>query len=80
MKSYTELAVALYSAFKSAFRLDQKVSGPPKLLPELERRIFETCALESPEVCTVLVLVARRVHVWSVGTVIINWLRCSCER
>lgn len=64
MKSYSERAVTLYTAFKSAFRLHQKVTGPPKLPPELERRIFETCALESPEVCTVLVLVARRVHVW----------------
>ncbi|KIL66965.1 hypothetical protein M378DRAFT_159896 [Amanita muscaria Koide BX008] len=64
MKSYSERAVTLYTAFKSAFRLRRKVTGPTKLPPELERRIFETCALESPEVCTVLVLVARRVHVW----------------
>ena len=77
MKSYTEHAVTLYSALKSAFRLNQNVTGPPKLPPELERHIFETCALENPEVCTVLVLVARRVHVWSVGTIIIKWLLCS---
>ncbi|KAM6500031.1 hypothetical protein JOM56_003045 [Amanita muscaria] len=64
MKSYSERAVTLYTAFKSAFRLRRKVTGPTKLPPELERRIFETCALESPEVCTVLVLIARRVHVW----------------
>ncbi|KAJ6624081.1 hypothetical protein B0H10DRAFT_2008415 [Mycena sp. CBHHK59/15] len=64
MKSYTEHAVTLYTAFKSAFRQRQKVTGPPKLPPDLERRIFETCALESPEVCTVLVLVASRVHMW----------------
>jgi hypothetical protein len=54
------------------FTLHQKVTGPPKLPPDLERRIFEMCALESPEVCTVLVLVARRVHEWSVGTTIIK--------
>ncbi|KIJ94359.1 hypothetical protein K443DRAFT_362825 [Laccaria amethystina LaAM-08-1] len=64
MKSYTDHAVTLFSAFKSALRLDHKVTGPPKLPQELERRIFETCALENPEVCTVLMLVARRVHVW----------------
>lgn len=52
--------------FKSALRLHQKVTGPPKLPLDLERQIFEMCALESPEVCTTLVLVARRVHVWSV--------------
>ncbi|KAF8813435.1 hypothetical protein BYT27DRAFT_7220387 [Phlegmacium glaucopus] len=64
MKSYTELAVALYSSFKSVFCLDQKVTSPPKLPPDLERRIFEMCALECPEVCTVLVLVVSRVHMW----------------
>ena len=67
MKSYTEHAVNLYSAFKSTFGLHQKVTGPPKIPPELERQIFEMCALENPEICTVLVLVARRVHVWSVA-------------
>jgi len=72
MKSYTEHAAALYAAFKSAFKSSPKVTGPPKLPPELERRIFEMCALESPEVCTVLVLVARRVHAWSVGMIVIK--------
>jgi len=76
MKSYTDHAVTLFSAFKSAFRLDHKVTGPPKLPPALERQIFETCALKNPEVCTVLVLVARRVHVWSVGAMAIKWLPC----
>lgn len=66
MKSYTELAFTLYDAFKSMLRLHQKVTGPPKLPLDLERRIFEMCALGSPEVCTTLVLVARRVQVWSV--------------
>lgn len=70
MKSYTDHAVTLFGAalgaFKSAFHLDQTVTQPPKLPQELERRIFETCALESPEFCTVLVLVARRVNEWSV--------------
>ena len=70
MKSYTEHAVTLYDTalgvFKSALRLHQTVTGPPKLPQGLERRIFETCALESPEFCTVLVLVARRVNEWSV--------------
>lgn len=64
MKSYSEHAVALYAIFKSALGLDPKIPGPPKLSPDWERRIFEMCALESPEMCTVLVLVARRVHVW----------------
>jgi hypothetical protein len=59
MKSYAENAVTLYSAAKSAFGL-QKVTGSPKLSPELERLIFEMCTLDSPEVCTVLVLVAKR--------------------
>ena len=67
MKPYIEHAVTLYSAFKSAFGLHQKVTGPSKLPPELERQIFETCALENPEVCPVLLLVARRVYLWSVG-------------
>ena len=66
MKSYIEHAVALYGAVKSAFGLHQQVTGPPKLPQDLERRIFEMCALESPEYCTDLVLVARRVRVWSV--------------
>jgi len=58
-------AVTLYSAFKSAFGPRHKVTGPPKLPPDLERHIFKSChALESPEICTVLVLVAKRVHVW----------------
>ena len=67
MKSYTEYTVTLYSPFNSTFGLHQNVTGPPKLPPELERQIFEMCALESPETSTVLVLVARRVHAWSVG-------------
>ena len=72
MKSYTEHAVTLFSAFKSVFCLPQKVTGPPNLPPELERHIFEICALENPELCTILVLVAKRVHVWSVDTTIIQ--------
>jgi hypothetical protein len=76
MKSYTDHAVTLFSAFKSAFRRDHKVTEPPKLPPELERQIFETCAIENPKICTVLVLVARRVHVWLVGTMVIKWLPC----
>lgn len=73
MKSYSEHAVALYAIFKSALGLDQKITGPPKLSPDLERRIFEMCAFEDPEMCTVLVLVARRVHVWLVGMTIISY-------
>jgi hypothetical protein len=72
MKSYTDHAVTLFSAFKSALLRDYKLTGPPKLPPALERRIFETCSLENPEFCTVLVLVARRVQVWSVGTIVIS--------
>ena len=72
MKSFPELVVTLFSAFKSTLRLPQKVTGPPNLPPELERHIFEMCALENPELCTVLVLVAKRVHMWSVGTIIIQ--------
>lgn len=66
MKSYTEIASTLYSTIKSAIGLRPKVIGPPKLPPELELLIFETCALESPEVCTVLALVAKRVYAWLV--------------
>jgi len=63
-KSLADHAVTLYSAFKSAFGLPHRVTRPPKLPPDLERRIFKSCALESPEICTALVLVAKRVHVW----------------
>ncbi|KAF8624564.1 hypothetical protein AX15_005811 [Amanita polypyramis BW_CC] len=59
MKSFIEHAITLYTSFKYLFR--QKT---PKLPPQLERRIFETCALESPETCTTLILVAKRVHAW----------------
>jgi len=69
MKSYAENAVTLYSVAKYAFGL-QNVTGPPKLPPELERLIFEMCALDSPEFCTVLVLVTKRVYAWSVDTMI----------
>lgn len=68
MKPYSEHAVtlcgAVLGAFKSTFGLQQTVTGPPKLPQGLERQIFETCALESPDFCTVLVLVARRVNEW----------------
>jgi len=64
----TENATTLHSAAKSAFGLRQKVAGLPKLPPELELVIFEMCALDSPEVCTVLVRVAKRVYAWSVDT------------
>ena len=67
MKSYAKNAVALYSVAKYALGL-QKVTGPPKLPPELERLIFEMCALDSPEFCTVLVLVTKRAYAWSVDT------------
>jgi hypothetical protein len=72
MKSYTEHAVSLSRTFKSTFRRAQRVTGPPKLPQELERKIFETCARECPDVCTVLVLVAKRVHAWSACTMIIK--------
>ena len=38
----------------------------PKLPPELELQIFETCAREFPEVCKTLVLVSKSVYAWSV--------------
>ena len=66
MKSYAGHVITLYGAvldtFKSTIRLHQTVTRPPGL----ERRIFKTCALESPESCTVLVLVARRMNERSV--------------
>ena len=76
MKSYTDHAATPPSTVKSAFGRDHNVIGLPKLPLTLLRRIFETCALEKPEVCTVLLLVARRVHVWSVGALVIKWLPC----
>ncbi|KJA20418.1 hypothetical protein HYPSUDRAFT_203734 [Hypholoma sublateritium FD-334 SS-4] len=68
MKSGTTsgLPDAIYSSFQSAFRslLGQKTAGPPKLTPELEQQIFETCALDCPEVCSDLVLVSKMVYKW----------------
>ncbi|KAF8626700.1 hypothetical protein AX15_004724 [Amanita polypyramis BW_CC] len=55
---------------------DRKVTRSFELPPRLERRIFETCALEYPETRTTLVLLAKRVHAWIdpilISTVIIN--------
>lgn len=64
MNSNRENAVTLYSAVKSAIGIRPKVTGPPNLPPELELRIFELCAFECPEMCTILVLVAKRVYAW----------------
>ncbi len=62
------LLKTIYSTFRSAFRyLMGQTEGPPKLPPELERQIFETCAFDCPEVCANLVLVCKRVYIWSVG-------------
>lgn len=63
MRSYTEHAITLYSAFSSTF-LRRQIVGPPKLPPELERRIFEECALDCPQFCTVLVRVSKRAYEW----------------
>ncbi|KAF8626703.1 hypothetical protein AX15_004727 [Amanita polypyramis BW_CC] len=63
MKSYAEYAASLSTAFGSLF-CTRKVIGPPKLPPELERRVFENCALENPGTCATLVLVAKRVQTW----------------
>jgi hypothetical protein len=38
----------------------------PAFPPELERHLFETCALNNRETCLELVLVARRVRDWYV--------------
>jgi len=76
MKSYIEHEVTLYATLKSAFRPNQKVHGPPNLPLELERHIFEMCALDNLEVCTVLVRVARRVHLWLV--VVITCIYSCC--
>jgi len=66
MHSYTKNAATLYAAVKFTFGLHPKMTGPPKLPQELELRILELCAFECPEMCTVLVLVAKRVYAWSV--------------
>ena len=79
MASYTWNTPTIYSVVKSAFGLHQKVTGPPKLPPELELQIFEICALDCPEVCVVLVRVVRRVHLWSVVTIIVQRLPFSRE-
>ncbi len=67
----------IFSSFQSASRyllgqnkVDLKLPEP-KFPPELERQIFETCALDSPEVCTNLVLVSKRVYEWSVNVLIL---------
>lgn len=73
MKSY---AITPYAASTSVLRPNHKVTGPPKLPPELERQIFEVCALESPEFSLVLVQVACRVHLWSVVMMIIHCMGC----
>lgn len=67
------LTQVIYSSFQFVFPylLGQKEVGQPKLPPELERQIFETCALDYPEICTNLVLVSKRVYTWSVGVLIV---------
>ncbi|KIM38616.1 hypothetical protein M413DRAFT_447609 [Hebeloma cylindrosporum] len=75
MKSYAQHGITLYSALKSTVKSafvqvgihsdpNRKITGPPKLPPELEREIFEICAFDCTEMCTVLVLVAKRVNTW----------------
>lgn len=75
MKPYANtgnVVTQFYSAVKSAFGPRPQITGPPKLPPELELQIFELCAFECPEVCTVLVLVAKRVYVWLVALIIME--------
>ena len=57
--------------FASRYLLSQRAPVQPKLPPELERQIFEICALDCPEFCTTLILVSKRVYEWSVGAVIL---------
>lgn len=76
MKSNTtsSLPNTIYFCFQSAFRYLlgwEKAVGPPKFPPELERQIFQTCALNYPEVCTDLVLVSKTVYAWSVVVIIL---------
>ncbi|KJA20420.1 hypothetical protein HYPSUDRAFT_811842 [Hypholoma sublateritium FD-334 SS-4] len=61
-----KLRRVISSSFQTVFRnlISHKAAGPPKLPPELERQIFETCAFDCPEVCTTLVLVCKRVYAW----------------
>ncbi len=67
----------IYSSFQSGSRylLGQKEVDlklpEPKFPPELERQIFETCALDDPEVCTNLVLVSKRVYEWLVNVLML---------
>ena len=67
------LTDAIYSSFQSASRyfLGQKEADlklpEPKFPPELERQIFEACALDYPEICTNLILISQRVYQWSVN-------------
>ena len=71
------LTDVIFSSFRSASRylLGQKEVDlklpEPKFPPELERQIFETCALDYPEVCTNLVLVSKRVYEWLVNVVLL---------
>ncbi len=63
-------AVNASQCFLGQTEADSKLPEP-KFPPELERKIFETCALDYPEVCTNLLLVSKRVYVWSVDTLIL---------
>ncbi|KAF9473293.1 hypothetical protein BDN70DRAFT_397832 [Pholiota conissans] len=63
--SHTEQFFSLISTSDSAFDLDTRPQAPDRKLPfELERQIFELCAIENPWLCTTLVQVAKRVNEW----------------
>ena len=61
---------AMWSSIRKSLQTfcssDSYITGPPKLPPELERKIFEICARNNRGACLKLILVARRVRVWYV--------------
>lgn len=60
------LSTGIRKSLQTLFCFDHRIVGPPKLPPELERQIFETCARSNREACLRLMLVARRVQEWYV--------------
>ena len=57
---------SIRKSLQAFFSSDSYITGPPKLPPELERKIFEICARNNRGACLKLILVARKVRVWYV--------------
>ena len=69
----------ILKTFQSLFSASHRITGPPAFPPDLERRIFETCARSSPASSANLVLVASRVRHWYVlmARLLSSYSNCS---